>query len=168
LTEEDLETAMIRGNQILRERYAPATIDAMRRIHRRYLSFCEAAQVLGYEGLNEMDYVLSFIAHLQSEGLPGQTLEPYLCLLQDELGLQGIRLDPVVIKQARASLRKTRIPACRANPLLLGQVKELILTSPEVTTEERAFLVVYWLAGQRPGDLLFTSFAYDINTRLKR
>jgi hypothetical protein len=142
-----------RSEAILREGYAPGTIDAMRRHYGRYASFRSGIhRALGPEVVE--DRILSmFVVHLlEEEGVSGQTVEQYLCILEHELELRNFKISSGTWRYLKkAAARKSR-RVVRCPPMTLQKLREA-LKAPGLCISERIFLILMWMTILRPSCL---------------
>lgn len=146
---EKIEDILERLPTIGREGFAPGTADAMKRLGRRFESFRQQLPPLELE-----EAIAVFALHLnEEEGVSGQTVEQYLCLLQRELEVGGTEVSELSWKRIKRVMRKRATETVRANPLTLEEIERLI-RSRRLSMAESGFIACVWLSGQRPGDLI--------------
>ena len=153
LSEETVCQEVLKAENVFREKFAEGTRDIMRRIWRRYQSY--VGRLRDYvHYLEEEIYLAAFAVHLnETEGLKGQTVAQYLCHLGNEYALRGSPLPLKKIEALKGAMHRRASPAIRACPMDLAGLKSF-LAGPGLCDEEKTFLIIYWLSGQRPGDLI--------------
>ena len=75
------------------------------------------------------------------------------CCLGNEYALRGSPLPLKKTEALKGAMHRRASPAIRACPMDLAGLKSF-LAGPGLCDEEKTFLIIYWLSGQRPGDLI--------------
>jgi hypothetical protein len=154
LNEEEVEEALAQGQVLRRERYKESSREEMRRVYERYESFRNVVRTYRPESA-EIDVLAAWSAHnLFARGVKGQTVQPEVCLIIDELRLQGTLLPKAVTADLVKGVGRRRVPPVRANPMRFEQVV-LFTGRREVELHVRALAAMIWLTIKRPEHLKF-------------